>query len=135
MATIEKRNNAYRITVCCGYDINGKQIRRRMTYTPDEKMTAKQIEKEVQRQAVLFEEQCNNGQVMNSNIKFADFANDWFKHKKNDLRPKTYARYLSMLPRINAAIGHMRLERIQPTTLIDLLRKPCRGRNKGRYKV
>lgn len=56
MATIEKRNNAYRITVCCGYDINGKQIRRRMTYTPDEKMTAKQIEKEVQRQAVLFEE-------------------------------------------------------------------------------
>ena len=49
MATIEKRNNAYRITVCCGYDINGKQIRRRMTYTPDEKMTAKQIEKEVQR--------------------------------------------------------------------------------------
>lgn len=60
MATIEKRNNAYRITVCCGYDINGKQIRRRMTYTPDEKMTAKQIEKEVQRQAVLFEEQCRD---------------------------------------------------------------------------
>ena len=63
MATIEKRNNAYRITVCCGYDINGKQIRRRMTYTPDEKMTAKQIEKEVQRQAVLFEEQCREGTV------------------------------------------------------------------------
>ena len=51
MATIEKRNGSYRITVCCGYDINGKQIRRRTTYTPDEKMTAKQIEKEVQRQA------------------------------------------------------------------------------------
>lgn len=127
MATIEKRNNAYRITVCCGYDINGKQIRRRMTYTPDEKMTAKQIEKEVQRQAVLFEEQCNNGQVMNSNIKFADFANDWFKHKKNDLRPKTYARYLSMLPRINAAIGHMRLERIQPTHLLTFYENLAEG--------
>ena len=44
MATIEKRNNAYRITVCCGYDINGKQIRRRMTYTPEKGMTAKQID-------------------------------------------------------------------------------------------
>lgn len=127
MATIEKRNNAYRITVCCGYDINGKQIRRRMTYTPDEKMTAKQIEKEVQRQAVLFEEQCNNGQVMNGNIKFADFANDWFKHKKNDLRPKTYARYLSMLPRINAAIGHMRLDRIQPTHLLTFYENLAEG--------
>ncbi len=75
MATIEKRNNAYRITVCCGYDINGKQIRRRMTYTPDEKMTAKQIEKEVQRQAVLFEEQCNNGTVgTDGRMKLADFV-------------------------------------------------------------
>ena len=127
MATIEKRNNAYRITVCCGYDINGKQIRRRMTYTPDGKMTAKQIEKEVQRQAVLFEEQCNNGQVMNGNIKFADFATDWFKHKKNDLRPKTYARYLSMLPRINAAIGHMRLDRIQPTHLLTFYENLAEG--------
>ena len=127
MATIEKRNGSYRITVCCGYDINGKQIRRRMTYTPDGKMTAKQIEKEVQRQAVLFEEQCNNGQVMNGNIKFADFATDWFKHKKNDLRPKTYARYLSMLPRINAAIGHMRLDRIQPTHLLTFYENLAEG--------
>ena len=76
MATIEKRNNSYRITVACGYDIGGKQIRRRMTYTPEKGMTAKQIEKEVQRQAVLFEEKCQNGNVLDGNIKFADFA-DW----------------------------------------------------------
>ena len=25
MATIEKLNNAYRITVCCGYDINPRR--------------------------------------------------------------------------------------------------------------
>lgn len=46
MATIEKRNNSYRITVACGYDVNGKQIRHRMTYKPEPNMTAKQIEKE-----------------------------------------------------------------------------------------
>lgn len=68
MATIRKRNNSYEITVSCGYDINNKQIRRTMTYTPEPNMTAKQIEKEVQRQAVLFEEQCQNGQTMSGGL-------------------------------------------------------------------
>lgn len=117
MATIEKRNNSYQITVACGYDVNGKQIRRRMTYTPEKGMTAKQIEKEVQRQAVLFEEKCRSGNVLDGNIKFSDFAQLWFTDRKKDLRPKTYARYMSMLPRINAAIGHLRLDRIQPLHL------------------
>ena len=117
MATIEKRNNSYRITVACGYDVNGKQIRRRMTYTPDKGMTAKQIEKEVQRQAVLFEEKCRSGNVLDGNIKFSAFAELWFADHRKDLRPRTYARYLSMLPRINAAIGHLRLDRIQPLHL------------------
>lgn len=117
MSTIRKRNQSYEISVSCGYDINGKQIRRTMTYKPDPNMTAKQIEKEVQRQAVLFEEQCAKGLVMDGKMKFADFAAEWFKHKKNELRPKTYARYESMLPRINAAIGHMKLSKIQPPHL------------------
>ena len=117
MATIRKRNNSYQITVSCGYDITGKQIRRTMTYTPDKDMTAKQIEKELQRQAVLFEEQCQSGQVLNNNIKFAEFANIWFTDRQKDLRPKTYERYKSMLPRINAAIGHIKLSKLQPPQL------------------
>ena len=47
--------------VSCGYDTNGKQIVRQKTWTPDKNMTPKQIEKEVNRQAVLFEEECKNG--------------------------------------------------------------------------
>ena len=54
MSTIEKRNGAYRITVSFDVDVTGKQIRRRMTWKPDSAMTAKQIEKELQRQKVLF---------------------------------------------------------------------------------
>ena len=57
MASIEKRGNSYRIKVSCGYKADGTQVFQRMTWTPDEKMTAKQIEKEVQRQAILFEEE------------------------------------------------------------------------------
>jgi integrase len=136
MATIRKRNNSYEITVSCGYDINNKQIRRTMTYTPEPDMTAKQIEKEVQRQAVLFEEQCAKGLVMDGRIKFADFAAEWFKHKKNDLRPKTYARYESMLPRINTAIGHLRLDRIQPQHLLTFYENLSEGgiRQDTKYK-
>ena len=51
MATIEKKNTkngiSYKITVSNGYDITGKQIRERTTYTPTPGMTSKQIEKEL----------------------------------------------------------------------------------------
>ena len=51
MASITKRGNGYRIKVSCGYDINGKQIVKSMTWEPKVSMTARQIEKELQRQA------------------------------------------------------------------------------------
>ena len=35
MATIKQRGNSYKITVSCGYDLNGKQIRRHLTWTPE----------------------------------------------------------------------------------------------------
>lgn len=98
-----------------------------MTYKPEPAMTAKQIEKEVQRQAVLFEEQCAKGLVMDGKIRFKDFAADWLKHKKSELRPKTYARYENMLPRIYAAIGHLRLERIQPQHLLTFYENLSEG--------
>ena len=45
MATIRKRGNSYQIRTSQGYNVNGKQIERSMTWMPDPKMTAKQIEK------------------------------------------------------------------------------------------
>ncbi len=35
MATIKQRGDSYKITVSCGYDLNGKQIRRHLTWTPE----------------------------------------------------------------------------------------------------
>jgi integrase len=136
MATIRKRNNSYEITVSCGYDITGKQIRHTTTYKPEPNMTARQIEKAVKHQAEVFEEKCKNGQVINGNIKFADFAEIWFNDRKADLRPKTYDRYLSMLPRINQAIGHLKLSKIQPPHLRAFYNNLAEGgiRQDGRYK-
>ena len=71
MATIKKRGNSYLIRVYYGYDINRKQIEHSMTWKPSKGMTPKQIEKEVNRQAILFEESVRNGFV-SSSIKFSD---------------------------------------------------------------
>lgn len=62
MSTVTKRGDTYRIRVSAGYDINGKQIMKSMTWKPEPGMTKKQIEKELDRQRVLFEEKVNNGQ-------------------------------------------------------------------------
>ena len=118
MATITKRGNSYRITVSCGYDLNGKQLRRTTTWVPPDGMTAKQIQKEANRQAVLFEEKCRTGQVLDGNIKFADFAEKWFTdYGTKQLKPKTLATYRALLPRINAALGHIKLDKLRPNHL------------------
>lgn len=52
--------------------------------------------------------------MLDENIRFAEFAEIRMNDRKKDLRPRTYARYESMLPRINAAIGHIKLCRLQP---------------------
>ena len=61
MATIRQRGDSYQIRVSCGYDTNGKQVIRTKSWKPTANMTAKQIEKELNRQAVMFEDACMNG--------------------------------------------------------------------------
>lgn len=83
-------------------------------------MTARQIEKELNRQATLFEERCKNQQVHGGNIKLADFAERWFEdYAEKQLKPTTVATYRTFLPRINAALGHIRLDQLQPQHLLS----------------
>ena len=100
MATIQKRNNNYSIRVSCGYDTRGKQIIRSMTWKPEDGMTPKQIEKELKRQTVLFEESCMKG-FQTKAIKFETFAEEWFnEYAKINLRNTTYERLLQLRGRI-----------------------------------
>ena len=59
MANITKRGDIYRIKVSCGYSVDGKQITKSTTYKPDPTKSDKWNEKELQRQAVLFEDIIN----------------------------------------------------------------------------
>ena len=119
MSTVTKRGETYRITVSCGYDMDGKQIRKSTTWKPEPGMTKKQIEKELERQKVLFEEKVNNGLFVGENIKFASFAELWFKnYGKEHLKATTYKNYRDCMKRILPAIGHIPLNKLQPHHLI-----------------
>lgn len=112
MATIKKRGNSYLIRVSCGYDINGNHKEQSMTWKPDEGMTKKQIEKELNRQAVMFEESVNQG-FKTSAMKFQELAEEWFEnYAKNALRSTTYERMLQLTHRVYPAIGHLRIDKI-----------------------
>ncbi len=112
MANIRKRGNTYQIRVSCGYDVNGHQVVQTMTWKPEPNMTVRQAEKEVLRQAILFEDKCMKGQVT-ANIKFQDFAEQWFEeYAKLNLRNTSYERMKQLTVRVYPAIGHLRLDKI-----------------------
>lgn len=98
MPTIQKRGDTYRITVSNGYDAQGKQIRKTTIWKPAPGMTQKQIEKELDRQAVLFEEKVRTGQYMDGNVKLDDFVERWFKdYADKNLKPATLSLYHQLM--------------------------------------
>lgn len=114
MATITKRGETYRIRCSLGYDSQGKQVIRSTTWKPKPGMTPKQIEKELNRQAVLFEEKCKSGGG-DPHITFEKFAEKWFQeYAASHLKAKTIHEYKWLTRRTYAAIGHIRLDKLKP---------------------
>lgn len=113
MAAIRKRGNTYQIRASLGYNLAGKQIIKTLSWSPAPGMTARQIEKELERQAVLFEDKCQSGLIVDGNARFAEYAATWLDINENNLSPSTYKRYGALLERINAAIGHIKLTELQ----------------------
>lgn len=118
MATARKKGKGYEIRVYCGVDSNYKRIDKSKIWIPEPNMTPKQIEKELERQKILFEEEVKTGKCYNNKMKFREFSDIWLKeYAEKNLAPKTYSRYIGLLERINQAIGHMKLKDIKPLHL------------------
>lgn len=118
MATIEKRGKAYRITVSLGYDVDGKQIKERMTWTPDPGMSERAIKIELNKVAVRFEDQCRQRGVRGGNIRLDQFAEQWFTdYAEQQLKPRTVAHYRFLYQRVRQGLGHLQLEKITPRHL------------------
>ncbi|MBP3854086.1 MAG: site-specific integrase [Ruminiclostridium sp.] len=112
MANIRKRGNSYQIRVSCGYDKDGNQVTKSMTWKPEPSMTEKQAEKEVQKQAMLFEERCLKGCTVTS-VKFEELAEKWFEeYGKPNLRNYTLDGMRKVTKRVYPAIGHLKVDKI-----------------------
>lgn len=116
MATVTKRGDTYLITVSCGYNDRGQRVRQYMTWTPEPGMTARQIQKELDRQKTLFEEAVRSGQAVNKAIKFEPFAEQWLAQIKLEgtLKPATIEKYERMRRRVYSVFGHLKLCSITP---------------------
>lgn len=118
MATARKKGRGYEIRVSCGIDINGKKLGKSKTWIPEDGMTQRQIEKELERQKILFEEEVKTGISPDNKMRFYDFSKRWMdEYAKVNLTIKTYARYEIYLKRINQAIGHLKLKDVTPLQL------------------
>lgn len=130
MAQVSKRGESYTIRCYCGTDVNGKRIIRNFTWKPNNGMTPKQIAKELEKQALLYEERCQRGIVLDTNMTFAKYINDiWLPRIGNNVKPTTFTRYKGMLGRVIPALGHLKIGQIQPFhlyTFYDNLRETKR---------
>ena len=118
MATARPKGRGYEIRVSMGYDMNGRKIVKSKTWIPPKNLTSKQLQKALEREKVLFEEQVKMGNNPDSNIRFAQFVDMWVKdYGEKHLAPKTLHRHFDYLKRINQAIGHKKLKDLKPTHL------------------
>ncbi len=112
MATIRKRGNAYQIRVSVGYDTKGNHKEQAMTWKPPEGLTERQIQKELNKAAVMFENACMHG-FRSTAIKFEELAEEWFsEYAALNLRASTFEEMRKLTKRVYPALGHLRIDKI-----------------------
>lgn len=122
MAYIERRSEtSWRISVSNGYDSNGKKLLERKTVEREPGYTDRQWEKELEALAVEFEREVKRGTVLDGNkITFSEFIDRWLTdYAEKQLELKTLSRYKDLLERIVPALGHIKLNKLQPTHFIQ----------------
>lgn len=138
MASIKQQGNGYLITVSNGYDVNGKQIREYMTWVPERPYTPKQLEKELQRQATLFEETVKASSTKDGGIRFAAFVDIFMRDHGPNLKAKTLKGYEDRLIEINQALGHIPLNKMKPghiSAFYAKLQKSGRRQERAQIKI
>ncbi|MHB1406707.1 MAG: tyrosine-type recombinase/integrase [Desulfitobacteriaceae bacterium] len=123
MASIKKRGPySYQITVSNGYDSDGEKILETKTIKFEPGLSQKQIDAELNKQAVLFEKEVKDGTYLDGGkMTFAEITQKWLDdYETKQLAPKTLARYKDMLDsRILPTIGHIKLQKLQPNHLSE----------------
>lgn len=102
-------------TSFAGIDLQGKQIFRSRTFTPKDGMSARQIEKALTKEALSFEEEVRRGGLSSPDMTVDEFLQKWLnEYAIKQLKIKTVKEYQGLLPRISAALGHIKLSKLTP---------------------
>ncbi len=112
---IKKRGeNSYLLTVTAGYDGQGKQICHTKTVTANNP-------REAEKQNGLFLAEIEKGQIATSGkMNLIDYFTYWEEHYATPHhKKKTIAYNRSLFKRISVAMGHLRLDKIQPKHLLS----------------
>lgn len=101
----------YQIKVYRGRDASGKQLKPFSTVwrIPEGMKNQRTIQKELEKFAVLYEQQCKEGLVSTEKKTFVAYAEYFMALKERDQKHSTVERYRELLVRINEEIGHMKL--------------------------
>ncbi len=118
---IIQRGSTYRFTVCIGYDVVGKQIRKTTTFTPPDGMTEKKADKLAKEEYINFRNRCKGLSAFNENMRFKELTEQYFKvFAPNKLKPVTAYNYDKMVSyHFMAYFGNMKLKDISTGMLTD----------------
>ena len=132
MASIKKINERkYKITVSNGYRPDGRKICKAMTITVPDSVRSRGISQYVNHAAEEFERTVKNGFCEDGEMKFEEYALRWLE-RQTKYAPSTIASYRRMLERVYPYIGAIKLNRLRPVALenmmVELRKRTYRGK-------
>ena len=136
MATITQRTNkngdiSYKIKVSLGYDRTGKQITKSKTYKPPKGWSQRKIESEVNRQAIIFEEELKAFDVVPRRMKFEEVAEAWlnYEEERGKLKLGTIVFYKGIRYRVYDWLGNHYIDKITKAMIQQFIFDVANGRD------
>jgi integrase len=101
---------------------------RSTTYTPEKGMTARQIEKALNKAVVEFEESALNATKEEyTKVKLSEFFKQYLNNVKHELSPKNYENYEHAIDNyIIPMLGHLKLRDIRPIHIQKFVNTMCK---------
>ena len=136
MASIRKRGeNSYLLVVSRGYDYQGNRLKpAQKTVHPPQDLTAKQTQKWLNEQAMLYEQEVRHtpGHPVDSSITLAKYIEIWLeKVAPKKLAASTLVRDRQDIRRILPALGHYKLTELNKESLRDFYDAMRRKKNEN----
>jgi integrase len=126
MAVRQLNNGSWKITVSCGRDANGKQIRHFKTYYPTAKNPSV-VKKEVERAELEFEQEVKKNKSVLEKKTFNEVYREWDKEWASDpdnLARTTYASYKYSIERWALPdLGSKSIDKVTPGMIRELVKE------------